>query len=260
MDDRRLTLIIVPHGDLETRTLEIPYWKLKFALFLGLAGVLVVGFMVAMWFPIAAQAGRVRGLEQQLERLESERAQVAELAETLAEVEEQYERVRQLLGADGAGREGGVPELPPLRRDTASRGDPPGGDASAAGVEPRIDWPLAFAGFVTRAQTTDRSSHPGLDIAAPAGSQVRAVAPGVVREAGFDEVYGEYVVLDHGAGLESVYGHASRVLVRPGDVVARGEVIALTGSTGRSSAPHLHFEIRKDGVAVDPLRYVRQPR
>ena len=77
--------------------------------------------------------------------------------------------------------------------------------------------------------------------------------------AGVDEVYGQYVVIDHGAQLESVYGHASRLFVTAGDRVRRAEVIGLTGSTGRSTAPHLHFEIRRAGKAVDPLAFVRQP-
>ncbi len=78
-------------------------------------------------------------------------------------------------------------------------------------------------------------------------------------DAGVDDVYGRYILIDHGNGLESMYGHASRLFVETGAVVERNEVIALSGSTGRSTAPHLHFEIRKDGEAVDPLLYVRQP-
>src|SRR5690606_23984964 len=100
MDDRRLTIIVVPHGDLETRSFEIPYRKLKVGLLVGIALLLLFGFLVAMWFPVAAQASRVPGLLDELELLETERARVAELAQTLSEVEEQYERVRQMLGAD----------------------------------------------------------------------------------------------------------------------------------------------------------------
>lgn len=119
MDDRRLTLIVVPHGDLETRTFEIPYGRLKLGLGLGVALVLLLGFIIASWFPVAAQAGRVPALERELVRLEGEREKVAELAQMLAEVEAQYERVRALLGAE-AGTVGndGLPVLPPLRPDT----------------------------------------------------------------------------------------------------------------------------------------------
>jgi murein DD-endopeptidase MepM/ murein hydrolase activator NlpD len=263
MDDRRLTIIVVPHGDLETRSFEIPYRKLKIALLVGISLLLLFGFLVAMWFPVAAQASRVPALTEELELLESERARVAELAQMLAEVEEQYERVRQMLGAD-AQPGGGAPILPPLPTDSQRRNDrggrdeePDGGAAQTSAV---VDaWPLQFAGFITRATSSGRTEHPGLDIAVPKDSYIRAAGAGVVKEASDDEIYGLYVLIDHGHGLESLYGHASRTFVKPGDRVARGEVIALTGSTGQSSAPHLHFEIRKDGRPVDPLTYVRQP-
>lgn len=117
MDDRRLTLIVVPHGDLETRTFEIPYRSLKLGFVVAGVLVLLLGVIVASWFPVAAQAGRVPGLERELSRLEGERARVAELAQMLAEVEAQYERVRVLLGAEGGGD--GESVLPPLRPDSS---------------------------------------------------------------------------------------------------------------------------------------------
>jgi murein DD-endopeptidase MepM/ murein hydrolase activator NlpD len=121
-------------------------------------------------------------------------------------------------------------------------------------------WPLTQTGFITqRRQATAGASHPGLDIAVPADSYIRAAGAGTVEDAGVDEVYGRYILIDHGDGVESMYGHASRVFVQTGDTVERNEVIALSGSTGRSTAPHLHFEIRKDGEPVDPLAYVQQP-
>lgn len=253
-DDRKLTLIVVPDGDLETRTFEVPYRRLKLALFAAAALLVLVGIVVASWFPVLAQASRVPGLVRELESLEGERARVVELAETLAEVEAQYERVRQMLGADGATGDSTV-ALPPLR----SPGDvaEPSG---AAGMQ-LLDWPLPVAGFITRSRegSSRQGEHPGLDIAVRAETEIRASGAGVVKEARQDPVYGDYVLIDHGDGLESLYGHASRVLVREGDRVNRGQLIALAGSTGVSSAPHLHFEIRRNGRAVDPLQYVRQP-
>ena len=93
----------------------------------------------------------------------------------------------------------------------------------------------------------------------PADSYIRASAPGSVVESGDDPVYGRYIVLDHGNGYRTRYAHANLLLVEEGAQVRRHEVIALSGSTGRSTAPHLHFEILLDGVAVDPLSLVRQP-
>ncbi len=253
MDDRRLSFIIVPHGDLETRTYEISYGLLK--LLLGVGAVLLVVFVVmaSSWWFIATQAARVRGLEDEVARLEAERAKVAELAQNLAVAEEQYQRVRQLLGVEGTETPQEV-ALPPLRSDG------PGAVPTAAEMGRPSSWPLTQAGFITqRRQATAGASHPGLDIAVPADSYIRAAGAGTVEDAGVDEVYGRYILIDHGEGVKSMYGHASRVFVQAGDTVERNEVIALSGSTGRSTAPHLHFEIRKDGEPVDPLAYVQQP-
>ena len=131
MDERELTLIIVPEGDPETRTIRVPYRRVRIAIVA--AGVFVVLFIVmaASWWYVAAQAARVPGLERQLGELEAERAKVARLARTLTEVEAQYERVRQMLGADGAAAGGAAASLPPLRDTAVSRGAG-GGELGAA--------------------------------------------------------------------------------------------------------------------------------
>src|SRR3989475_11500338 len=80
----------------------------------------------------------------------------------------------------------------------------------------------------------------------------------MVTAAGIDPAYGLFVLLRHTQGYETMYGHASRLLVREGDSVQAGQVIALSGTSGRSTAPHLHFEIRRDGRSLDPLTVVKQ--
>ena len=252
-DRRRLSLIIVPHGDLETRSFEISYRTLKVLLGLVILLLAVFVIMVSSWWFVATQAARVSGLEDQVARLEAEQAKVQELAQSLARAEEQYERVRRLLGVEGS-RSPQEVTLPPLR------GEADDAVAAVAGSGRLSAWPLTRSGFITQGREgADGSSHPGLDIAVPADSYIRAAGPGTVRDAGVDEIYGRYILIDHGDGLESMYGHASRIFVQPGDVVEQNEVIALSGSTGRSTAPHLHFEVRSNGEAVDPLAYVRQP-
>ena len=101
--------------------------------------------------------------------------------------------------------------------------------------------------------------HTGLDLAAPLGTPVKAAADAVVVTAGAHGGYGLAVVLDHGGALATLYGHLSRLLVEPGDVVHRGDVIGLVGSTGASTGPHLHFEVRVSGSPVDPTPYLRPP-
>lgn len=98
--------------------------------------------------------------------------------------------------------------------------------------------------------------HPGLDFAAPIGSDILAAGGGKVRFAGFQNELGNLVEIDHGNGLISRYAHSSRLYVKEGDIVAPGQRIAAVGSTGRSTGPHLHFEILHEGRYVDPMQYL----
>ena len=102
-----------------------------------------------------------------------------------------------------------------------------------------------------------RALHAGIDYARPSGSAVSAVAPGKVVRAGRAGGYGNLVEIDHGNGITTRYGHMSRIDVSVGDEVGRGTRIGAVGSTGRSTGPHLHYEVRRDGKAVDPMRFLR---
>jgi len=101
--------------------------------------------------------------------------------------------------------------------------------------------------------------HTGMDLAAPLGTPIKAAADGVVVSAGANGGYGLAVVLDHGGALATLYGHMSRLDVRPGEVVRRGDRIGIVGSTGASTGPHVHFEARVAGTPVDPTPYLRTP-
>lgn len=98
--------------------------------------------------------------------------------------------------------------------------------------------------------------HAGVDFAADYGSNIRAADTGIVILADWYGGYGNTVVIDHGAGVSSLYGHASQLLVNVGQMVKQGEVIAAVGSTGLSTGPHLHFEVRESGEPVDPMKYL----
>ncbi|HET7401851.1 MAG TPA: M23 family metallopeptidase [Usitatibacter sp.] len=104
---------------------------------------------------------------------------------------------------------------------------------------------------------TGRSSfHTGVDLIAPPGTPVLAAAGGVVAQVGFHEEYGNIVDVDHDNGLTSRYAHLSRSLVRVGDVVLKGQPIALVGATGRATGPHLHFEVREKGIPLNPNKFL----
>ena len=105
-----------------------------------------------------------------------------------------------------------------------------------------------------------RRMHKGIDLAAPTGTPVYATADGIVGLARWGRGYGLYIKIDHGAELETRYAHLSRLAVAAGDRVEKGEVIGYVGSTGWSTGPHLHYEVRVDGVAVNPIHYMVSSR
>lgn len=106
--------------------------------------------------------------------------------------------------------------------------------------------------------TGKRGFHPGIDFAGKLGSKVVSVAAGVVVFAGKRGGYGNMVQINHGGGYVTRYGHSEKLLVKVGDVVKKGQVIALMGSTGRSTGPHVHFEVFKNGRRVDPSTYIHR--
>jgi murein DD-endopeptidase MepM/ murein hydrolase activator NlpD len=117
-----------------------------------------------------------------------------------------------------------------------------------------VDGPIV-SGFGYRVHPIFRrvKFHYGVDISAPSGTPIRAAADGVVVFAGWRRAYGNTVIVDHGNGIATLYAHCSRVLVNEGEVVKQGQVIALVGSTGLSTGPHLHFEVRRYGEPINPL-------
>ena len=141
-----------------------------------------------------------------------------------------------------------------------------GWDASPAGVPEHVGvpsiWPVAGEltdGFGVRRNPFGRASsefHAGQDISAAKGTRVFAAAAGTVIFAGRQRGYGNLVIIDHGDGLTTRYGHLSRIGVAAGRAVSRSEGIGRVGSTGRSTGPHLHYEVRVTGRPVDPLRYL----
>ena len=102
-----------------------------------------------------------------------------------------------------------------------------------------------------------RAMHAGIDLAGPVGTPIYATADGIVGRAEYAGAYGNLVEINHGQGIQTRYGHMSRLIARPGQRVRRGELIGLMGSTGRSTGSHLHYEVRIDGRAVNPIPFIQ---
>lgn len=156
-------------------------------------------------------------------------------------------------------REGNSSKEP--RRDRKGRGKVAGEAGTGTGGKETspgaTDSPLPVKGVVTsnygwRHDPIDGGirHHNGVDIAVPIGTRVKAIAAGTVKESGSHGGYGNLVSIDHGNGMVSLYGHNSQLEVRAGEQVQAGQTVALSGSTGRSTGPHLHFELWRNGVNV----------
>jgi murein DD-endopeptidase MepM/ murein hydrolase activator NlpD len=221
---------------------------------------------------VAAMARRLGEMQAQLMRLDALGERVAKLAGI---------RPEEFSFRDLPGRGGAEPrDARPLSMDEFSDQV----ERVARGVESRADYlevveselltahvrsallphntPVTQgyigSGFGTRVDpfSGQLTMHAGLDFAAPPGTPILAAAGGVVTAAEYNPAYGRMVVIDHGNDLQTLYAHASRIDVRVGEIVRKGQQIALVGSTGRSTGPHLHFEVHLKGVAQNPARFL----
>lgn len=255
---RTATIIIHKDGDLSSRSIRVPLWLLRASGMIAALLALLIIVAAILYTPVARTAAQVPALNREVERLSAENRQVQQLAARLESAEARYEQVRAMLGGD---------MVPELQRPEPTIPSAPAVLARAPGAGPCYEegpsvprhWPLDQPGVVTRGPVGSGSSaevHEGLDIAVPYGTPIRATGGGIVSDAGRDVEYGLFIRLQHPQVYQTMYGHASRLLVQRGDSVAAGQVIALSGSTGRSTAPHLHFEILKDGSPIDPRAQV----
>ncbi len=259
---RSVTVLIQRDGRTKTQTYRIQLWTLRLgAAILGLATLLLL-LLAVLYGPALRAAARVPGMERELARLRAENAKIRELSAALDSAESRYAQVRQMMGGeivrDQLAITSSLPVAPPIRARLASS---PAQLSAGVGV-PRF-WPLDEAGYLTRGQVKSGGrdeAHPGLDIAVPIGSLVRASGGAAVRETGDDPEYGLFVLLEHPEDYQTMYGHLSRILVTAGSAIAPRQVIGLSGNSGRSTAPHLHFEIRQRGMSLDPQTMVKEGR
>jgi murein DD-endopeptidase MepM/ murein hydrolase activator NlpD len=137
-----------------------------------------------------------------------------------------------------------------VRHVVAWSGDIPAGAERGTGI---FGWPMS--GYITQRY---HEYHPAVDIAAPEGTPIKAADSGYVAVVGrSDYGYGRYVLIDHGNGYQTLYGHFSVIFVKIGQSVGKGQTIGLCGSTGKSTGPHVHFEIKLNGVRRNPMIYLK---
>ncbi len=159
---------------------------------------------------------------------------------------QEVERFRGLASQQEASLEALVDQLSD-RRDLLAR---------TPSIWPTQGWLTCGFGYRQSPFTGLREFHRGLDVSTKPGTPVIAPADGVVVEVGNDPDYGEIIRLDHGLGHKTFYAHLSETVVKKGQRVHRGQMIGKVGNTGRSTGPHLHYEVHLNGTAVNPLRYI----
>lgn len=284
---KSFTVVIIPKDEKKIRRLKVRRGVVRFAvasalLFCGLFSALLVSHLENQFEQSELSRLRVVNAQQRhdLQRLatavDGMREELAGLAETEA-------RVRQLADFDHSPQAvpvaiGGIPESDnanvvdeiqqrinqlqlaiDLRRQSQedvrsllndqvslSRATPKGW--------PTKGWITSYFGMRQIPNGTKRRIHEGLDIAANTGTPVYATADGVVVRVDYSASYGNAVVVDHGYGYRTLYGHNSKNLVKRGARIKRGDKIAEVGNTGRSTGPHVHYEVQLSGVPIDPRK------
>jgi len=262
---RHLTLIVVPHDDAQTRNYHISYRLLYTFVSLTVLFLLAILFFVASYGQVAIRASKAARLERENSQLLARTAQIDSLKHELLQVQAMSIQIKKMMGIDlTRGDSLVVAKLSAIARYPAISDEENPFDMNKSEQRRVLKatptmWPVK--GYVTREFYTtggEKSSkyHPGIDIAAKSNIPVLAPADGLVVTSTWDDVYGNMIVIDHGFGISTMYGHNARNMVKKGDRVTKGQVIAFVGNTGRSSAPHLHFEVRKNGLSVNPRKYL----
>jgi murein DD-endopeptidase MepM/ murein hydrolase activator NlpD len=290
---RRYSFLYLPEGEGQTREMRVPAWSLVagavfvMVLMLG-AGLYALDWSVGVAWrpggsPVVLENDRLRGEVATFE------ARVAEMQDDLDDVFAYQQRVAEAVDIqplDPQARLAGVGGRGPLWEPTETqvadvaldletlvnqariqrRGMAALLDTLAARQEVRaripsirpcdIGWLSSRYGTRHDPFTGKQTFHRGLDFSVPRGTPVRATAAGRVVSVEKQRGLGRLVKIDHGGGVLTVYAHLQESRVRKGQTVARGDVIALSGNSGRSTAPHLHYEVRIGGRPVNPLTYI----
>ena len=249
--NKYVTLMIIPDGAEARRGIRMRQWH--YQAILGGVGILILIILLFFIFygKIMSKAVLADKLQEENERLLKYQYKVQLLEKNLNETRDIVTRLISLAGVDIK-----FPEMPNDSSLFASL-DEAGMAAVARAAGPDLSVPsgLPVKGFITQDFILDDSTrfHPGIDIACAEGTPVLATATGEVVMTGFDEVYGNIVVIKHNDSITTLYGHNKETLVEPGERVLPGSRLALSGNTGKSTAPHVHYEIRINDEPINPM-------
>jgi murein DD-endopeptidase MepM/ murein hydrolase activator NlpD len=301
---RYIDFLIIPEGSSRNINFKLSFWKTWMILGLLGFLIIALVILSVLYGQLLSGVISAKSLRQENEKLQEYNARVAELEKELQEYRRFTKRVAELAGVEypfsSDLRLYGEGTVSSLKGDTGLSRYQEGIYSSPKNIETisklperpvhgrssserfvrldkvqvesdslrRIPQGQPIDGWISRGFSKSGSvfggEHSGVDFAAKEGTEVRVTADGTVSFAGWDDIYGNLVVVDHKNGYLSYYGHNSKILVNSGNSVKRGQVIALSGNSGRSSAPHLHYEIRKvekstaggDSIPIDPKDFL----
>lgn len=258
--------MVVPEGGEKVFSRNMPAGLFKLLVVLSAIWVVFLVGITIVYARLSVQASKAVMLQGENQRLREYFGRVVEIEKSFKRNQELTARLAEMAGVDLAT----INDQP--RIDFDSLRTDRTGDASTRRVsstedsaltpeqltEQHVPYGRPLYGWITRAYTSggEGGLHTGMDFAIKEGTDVAATASGTILSSGWDEELGNFVVIDHGNGFLTTYGHNKELLVKKDEKVTRGEIIALSGNTGNSSAPHLHYEIVKDGVPVDPAPYL----
>lgn len=250
MKPSKYSILIIPDNEDRNRQFSITRRQML-SLIIGLILILcIVVFFIVYALPKLMQ---YKAMEAENEKFSAERVKIMELMQDLNRIEQMDRLIRKTLGSE-------------LELSSVSVSDdftwseynqPQFEDKITVSYVDNVPSQYPVDGYITQKMSTSKlfknQNHYGIDIAVQEGEPVYASASGFVVFSDWTYDFGNYIILYHGDGYFTVYGHNKNNFVEVRDFIKRSHVIAVTGSTGITSGPHLHFEIWKDGVAVDPL-------
>jgi len=280
---KHITIIFIPHARAKFRKIRVPLHVLwASVIFVGLAVMASLMLSVNFLYSLqkSVQLRNLRGKNAELKKMADEyQVKLAELDKRLQDLDQKTDTLALLSGVEsqGQGASGGVGGMEnpssKLNRDEmllkwqevlARRVDGLKASWDKDMARLRITPTIApvkgipTAGYGSRHDPfgDGREFHGALDISCPPGRPVVATADGLVTDASFSGGLGKCVTLFHGLGLSTKYGHLSKIIVKSGEKIKRGTILGYSGSTGRSTGPHLHYEVLQNGTPVNPLQYI----
>lgn len=256
MASKYVTILVLSQEDTgNPRRLRMPVWLYR-AMLVFLAVMLIAPVIyIAVYYDVLARAADAGRLAEENESLRRYQYKVQILEQSLLETRQLMARITEMAGLDsiliaegyGSDDSAVATEETHMSPGSLSRTLPP---------DSPIPDGLPATGWISRGfSDIPGRKHPGIDMAMPEGTPVFSTAYGTVTFAGLDKQYGYMIIMQNSDSIETVFGHNSRNLVQQGDTVFAGQRIALSGNTGQSSAPHLHYEIRVNSIPVNPIKY-----